>query len=193
MSSPSACIVSCSLNSLPSSPRSNSKVQPGYLNAGSPPGASITPSSDTNSVTTIRAGILRSPLRDPVTWAAPPCGPQVHRTRPRPAPELIAGRRPARPWSGLDQDLDRLAVGHRAVAVGHAVEIRRGVEDLPRLDGAVEDVGHQVLDVGADRRGPAGQADVVAEQAAEPDRRLLVLRDADAADDPAWPNDPEGL
>ncbi len=56
MSSASACIVSSSLNWLPSSPRSNSNVHPGYLN-GSPPGASITPSSDTNSVTTIRAGI----------------------------------------------------------------------------------------------------------------------------------------
>jgi hypothetical protein len=31
------------------------------LKSGSPPGASITPSSDTNSVTTIRAAISRSP------------------------------------------------------------------------------------------------------------------------------------
>src|SRR5436305_412478 len=56
MSSPSASRVSSSLNRLPSSPRSNSNVQPGYLKSGSPPGASITPSSDTNSVTTISAG-----------------------------------------------------------------------------------------------------------------------------------------
>src|SRR3954452_5420746 len=54
-------MVSSSLNWLPSSPRSYSKVQPGYLKSGSPPGASITPSSDTNSVTTIRAAIGRSP------------------------------------------------------------------------------------------------------------------------------------
>src|SRR3954469_13992848 len=57
----SACLVSSSLNWLPSSPRSNSKVQPGYLKSGSPPGASITPSSDTNSVTTILAGMGRPP------------------------------------------------------------------------------------------------------------------------------------
>src|SRR3954468_5633518 len=99
----------------------------------------------------------------------------------------------APPRSRLDEDLDRLAVGHRAVAVGHAVEVGRGVQDLPRLDGAVEDVGHQLLDVGADRRRPAGQADVVAEQAAEADRCLLVLRHPDAADRAARTDDPEGL
>src|SRR3954467_9022893 len=58
MSSPSASRVSSSLNRLPSSPRSNSNVQPGYLKSGSPPGASITPSSETNSVTTISADTL---------------------------------------------------------------------------------------------------------------------------------------
>src|SRR3954451_5217833 len=113
-------------------------------------------------------------------------------TRTSPGPYITAPRTTA-PWfvvsivlvrplvspsspprrSRLDQDLDRLAVGHRAVAVGHAVEVGRGVHDLPRFDGAVEDVGHQLLDVGADRRGPAGEADVVAEEAAEADRRLL--------------------
>src|SRR5829696_732496 len=56
MSSASALMVSSSLNWLPSSPRSNSNVQPGYLKS-SPPGACMTPSSDANSVTTIRAGI----------------------------------------------------------------------------------------------------------------------------------------
>src|ERR687886_1442206 len=68
MSRPSACRVSSSLNRFPSSPRSNSKVQPGYLNPGSPPGASMTPSSDTNSVTTIRAAISRSPLLQLVAY-----------------------------------------------------------------------------------------------------------------------------
>src|SRR5918994_1166046 len=44
--------ASSNLNLLPSSPRSKSKLQPGYLKS-SPPGASMTPSSETNSVTTI--------------------------------------------------------------------------------------------------------------------------------------------
>src|SRR5262245_61554367 len=51
ISSASVSSVSSSLNWFPSSPRSNSKLQPGYLNS-SPPGACITPSSDTNWVTT---------------------------------------------------------------------------------------------------------------------------------------------
>src|SRR3954469_15381187 len=46
-------IVSSSLNLSPSSPRLISKLQPPYLKSSAPPGSSITPSSDTNSVTTI--------------------------------------------------------------------------------------------------------------------------------------------
>jgi hypothetical protein len=38
------------------------------LNSGSPPGASMTPSSDTNSVTTIRAAISRSPFLQLVAY-----------------------------------------------------------------------------------------------------------------------------
>src|SRR4051794_3523489 len=45
--------VSSSLNSSPSAPRSNSKLQPPYLKSSDPPGSSTTPSSETNSVTTI--------------------------------------------------------------------------------------------------------------------------------------------
>ena len=51
-SSASASIVSWVLNSSPSSPRSNSNDQAPRTKSSSPPGASITPSSDTNSVTT---------------------------------------------------------------------------------------------------------------------------------------------
>src|SRR5437868_2175796 len=80
MSSPSASRVSSSLNWLPSSPRSNSNVQPGYLKSGSPPGASITPSSDTNSVTTISAG----------TWVSSARSLRLRAVRPRRARELIA-------------------------------------------------------------------------------------------------------
>src|SRR2546423_14003350 len=47
-------MVSSSLNLSPSSPRAISKVQPPYLKSSAPPGSSITPSSDTNSVTTTR-------------------------------------------------------------------------------------------------------------------------------------------
>src|SRR5918995_3657121 len=50
ISSTSLSRVSSSLNWSPSSPRSKSKLHPGYLNS-SPPGASMTPSSETNSVT----------------------------------------------------------------------------------------------------------------------------------------------
>src|SRR5262245_13049203 len=52
-SSASDCIVSSSLNLSPSSPRLISNVQPPYLKPSAPPGSSITPSSDTNSVTQI--------------------------------------------------------------------------------------------------------------------------------------------
>src|SRR6266536_2393789 len=45
--------ASSSLNLSPSSPRLISKLQPPYLKSSAPPGSSMTPSSDTNSVTTI--------------------------------------------------------------------------------------------------------------------------------------------
>src|SRR5438309_961730 len=46
--------ASSSLNLSPSSPRLISKLQPPCLKLSAPPGSSMTPSSDTNSVTTIR-------------------------------------------------------------------------------------------------------------------------------------------
>src|SRR3954453_4476948 len=46
-------MVSSSLNLSPSSPRAISKVHPPCLKSSAPPGSSITPSSETNSVTTI--------------------------------------------------------------------------------------------------------------------------------------------
>src|SRR3989440_6346019 len=49
----SASMVSSTLNLLPSSPRSNSKLQPPYLKSSAPPGSSTTPSREMNSVTTI--------------------------------------------------------------------------------------------------------------------------------------------
>src|SRR5213596_3295665 len=62
-SNASDCIVSSSLNLLPSSPRSISNVQPPYLKSSAPPGSSMTPSSDTNSVTMSLAAISRSSAR----------------------------------------------------------------------------------------------------------------------------------
>src|SRR6476620_6148291 len=49
----SASRASSSLNLSPSSPRAISKLQPPYLKSSDPPGSSTTPSSETNSVTTI--------------------------------------------------------------------------------------------------------------------------------------------
>src|SRR3954447_3690089 len=46
-------MVSSSLNLLPASPRSISKLQPPYLKSSDPPGSSTTPSSEMNSVMTI--------------------------------------------------------------------------------------------------------------------------------------------
>src|SRR3954452_15701777 len=51
-SSASASRASSSLNLSPSSPRLNSKLQPPYSKSSAPPGSSMTPSSETNSVTT---------------------------------------------------------------------------------------------------------------------------------------------
>src|SRR5215210_926791 len=48
-------IVSSTLNWSPSSPRENAKAQPPCLKSSDPPGSSMTPSRDTNSVTTMRA------------------------------------------------------------------------------------------------------------------------------------------
>src|SRR4051794_23696304 len=56
--------------------------------------------------------------------------------------------------SGPDEDLERLAGVHRAVRVGHAVEVDGPVEDLAGLDAARQDVGQQLLDVGAYGIGP---------------------------------------
>src|SRR5436853_6565068 len=53
------------------------------------------------------------------------------------------------------EHLDRLALVHRPVAVGYAVEVDDEIEDLARLDPYLEDVGQQFIDVGADRCGTA--------------------------------------
>src|SRR5688572_6524099 len=79
----------------------------------------------------------------------------------RPTPSLLAARGGA---SRLDHHLERLAIGHRAVAIGDAVEVDRAVEHLARLDPAVEDVRQELADVGADRCRPAADDDVAEER-----------------------------
>src|ERR1700760_2705878 len=64
------------------------------------------------------------------------------------------------PLSGADQNLEGLAIGHGAVAVGCLVEADGAVEDAAGFDGAVEDVGHEFLDVGAGRCGSAGEGEI---------------------------------
>ena len=64
----------------------------------------------------------------------------------------------------LDQELDRLALVHRAVALGHLVERAGAVEDAAGLDPALEDVRQQLLDVGARRGRAAADRDVVEER-----------------------------
>src|SRR6184192_2146117 len=86
------------------------------------------------------------------------------------------------------EHLDRLALVHRSVAVGYAVEVDDAIEDPARLDPSLEDVGQQLLDVGADRGRTAADADVVVERGLRRGE-LLLLRDADPADGAAGSGD----
>src|SRR5690349_22175603 len=74
-------------------------------------------------------------------------------------------------FSRLDENLERGALVHRPVAVGGVLEGHGAVEDPAGLDPALQDVGQQLLDVGALRTRAAGERDVAAEQV-EPSRRL---------------------
>src|SRR5262249_50450169 len=75
------------------------------------------------------------------------------------------------PGSGTDEHLERLAAGHRPVAVRHVLKADGAVEHAARLDRAVEYVGQQPLDVGASRCDATGERDVAPEHV-EADRRL---------------------
>jgi hypothetical protein len=68
---------------------------------------------------------------------------EMLRTSGQAADSPVAGRALARerfPSDG-DQDLDRLALVHRAVAVGDPLEVDDAVEHATRLDPAFDDVG----------------------------------------------------
>src|SRR6476469_2493898 len=67
--------------------------------------------------------------------------------------------RPTR--SGPYHDLDRLALVHRAVAVGNAIEIRDAIEDAAGRDRAFQHVWQQFVDIGAHGCRTAGDDDVV--------------------------------
>src|SRR5215207_7155082 len=109
--------------------------------------------------------------------------------RPRAPARCRHGRAPrSSSLSWLDHHLDRLALGHRPVAVGDAVESDAPVEHLPRLDPPLEGVGQQLLDVGARGRRPATDRDV-AEERGLGAGDLGVLRNADTADRPTGARD----
>jgi hypothetical protein len=103
---------------------------------------------------------------------------------------LMCSGRLLSPAAALDQDLDRLALVHRAIAVGHTVEVRDPVEDAAGLDPAFEDVRRQFLDVGAGGGRTAADRDVV-EERRQRGRNRLLLGKADAADCATRTDDPE--
>src|SRR5215203_1459196 len=82
--------------------------------------------------------------------------------------------------SGGHKNLELLATGHRLVPTRHAVEVDGGVEDLAGLDGAVEDVGHQLVDVGPYWRHAASVGEVAVKHAEV--GGIGVLRGTDATD-----------
>jgi hypothetical protein len=108
----------------------------------------------------------------------------------RPRPVTIGS---AAQGSGLDEDFEALAVLHVLVAGRDTVDVGRGVENFAGLDAAVEDVGHELLDVRTHRGRPTGESDVRPEEAAKADGGLVVLGDTYAADHAARADDAEGL
>src|SRR3954464_6223016 len=83
--------------------------------------------------------------------------------------------------SGLDHHFNGLAAVHRAIAFGHTIETDHAVEDPSGLDAACEDIGQQLLDVGAHGCGSAADDDVLVEERLRR-RDDVVVRDADASD-----------
>ena len=88
------------------------------------------------------------------------------------------GERPGR--SGTQEDLDRLALVHRAIAVGGLLERQLEVEDLARVDLAVPDKVDQLGQEATHRRGSAVQVGEAPEQVHAIDGD--AVRDADEAD-----------
>ena len=77
------------------------------------------------------------------------------------------------PPSRLDHHLERLSIGHGAIAVRGAVEVDGVVEDATRLDLSVEDVRQELVDVGADRCRTAADRDVSEERRKRGRDRLI--------------------
>jgi len=93
----------------------------------------------------------------------------------------------------VDHHLERGALIHRGVAIGGLLELHCLVEDEAGVDGSVEHCGQQLLNVSASGRNATGEGHVLAEEAAAPDRRILILGNTYTTDHTAGTNDPEGL
>src|SRR5207249_3803123 len=74
------------------------------------------------------------------------------------------------------------------VSVRHPIEADAAVEDATRLDPPLENVGQQLLDVGAYRSRSAADRHVL-EECLLRARDRVVVRDADTADRAAWTRD----
>ena len=91
-----------------------------------------------------------------------------------------------------DEDLEGTPRIHLPVSLRCLVESNFAVEDAAWANAAGEDAGHQGLDICAGGCGSAGEGDVAAEEAPESDWGVLILRDANAADDAARAYDADG-
>jgi len=91
---------------------------------------------------------------------------------------------------GLHHDFDGPALVHSLVTVGDLVETDNSVEDAAGLDLALKHVRQQLLDICADRSGPAANTDIVVEHLLRGGDRL-VMRNTDASDGAARPGDAE--
>ena len=86
--------------------------------------------------------------------------------------------------SRLDEHLQRLAVGHGAVAVWHLLQADGAIEHPAWFDPALEYVGKQLPNVDPGRSGAAGDGDVAQDQVGS-ERPFAVLGQADPADRPS--------
>src|SRR5437870_6104311 len=121
---------------------------------------------------------------------SPRCCPCESNSKPNLVAITTCSRNAFRLLSELDQDLDRLAPVHCAVAVGHPVEVRDSVEDAAGFDPSFEDVRQQLVDVRTGGSGTATDGDVV-EKGRQRRRNRLLLGKADAADGAARTDDTE--
>src|SRR5581483_3369350 len=87
-----------------------------------------------------------------------------------------------------DHNLERLALVHRPVTVGHPVKVCDEVEDAARIDPALKNIRQQFLDVSANRRGAAAYGNVVIKRWLC-SQHCLALGNANATHCAAWTRD----